>query len=141
MPALPRIPRLFRKEKFAVFSALLEIPPKRLDCRQRGQRRGLRAQDARAEPYRPESARPGKLRFCGRQAAFGTDQQRHAWDRRKVPRMTLLVGPEGGLSPAETQLARSRGFRPVRLGPRILRTETAALAALSAIQAFWGDFQ
>lgn len=57
-----------------------------------------------------------------------------------APRMTLLVGPEGGLSPAETQLAQSRGFKPVRLGPRILRTETAALAALSAIQAFWGDF-
>jgi 16S rRNA (uracil1498-N3)-methyltransferase len=57
-----------------------------------------------------------------------------------APRMTLLVGPEGGLSPAEAQLAQSRGFKPVRLGPRILRTETAALAALSAIQALWGDF-
>ena len=57
-----------------------------------------------------------------------------------TPRMTLLVGPEGGLSPAEAQLAQSRGFKPVRLGPRILRTETAALAALSAIQALWGDF-
>ena len=57
-----------------------------------------------------------------------------------VARMTLLVGPEGGLSQVETQLAQSRGFRPVRLGPRILRTETAALATLSAIQALWGDF-
>jgi 16S rRNA (uracil1498-N3)-methyltransferase len=55
-------------------------------------------------------------------------------------RMMLLIGPEGGLSAAETQLAQSRGFRPVRLGPRILRTETAALAALSAIQTLWGDF-
>ena len=57
-----------------------------------------------------------------------------------VQHLTLLIGPEGGLSPAETQMAQSRGFRPVRLGPRILRTETAALAALSAIQALWGDF-
>jgi 16S rRNA (uracil1498-N3)-methyltransferase len=57
-----------------------------------------------------------------------------------VARMTLLVGPEGGLSRVETQLAQSRGFMPVRLGPRILRTETAALATLSAIQALWGDF-
>jgi 16S rRNA (uracil1498-N3)-methyltransferase len=57
-----------------------------------------------------------------------------------VSRMTLLIGPEGGLSTGETQLAQSRGFKPVRLGPRILRTETAALAALSAIQALWGDF-
>ncbi|HEV8261300.1 MAG TPA: 16S rRNA (uracil(1498)-N(3))-methyltransferase [Burkholderiales bacterium] len=55
-------------------------------------------------------------------------------------RMTLLVGPEGGLSPGETQLAQSRGFSAVRLGPRVLRTETAALATLSAIQALWGDF-
>jgi 16S rRNA (uracil1498-N3)-methyltransferase len=55
-------------------------------------------------------------------------------------RMTLLIGPEGGLSPVEIQLSQTRGFQPVRLGPRILRTETAALAALSAIQALWGDF-
>jgi len=55
-------------------------------------------------------------------------------------RLLLLIGPEGGLSPLETELAQSRGFLPVRLGPRILRTETAALAALSAIQALWGDF-
>lgn len=56
------------------------------------------------------------------------------------PRMMLLIGPEGGLSAVETRLAQSRGFLPVRLGPRILRTETAALAALSAIQVLWGDF-
>ena len=54
--------------------------------------------------------------------------------------LMLLIGPEGGLSPDEIQLAQSRGFRQVRLGPRILRTETAALAALSAVQALWGDF-
>ena len=55
-------------------------------------------------------------------------------------RIMLLIGPEGGLSPVEMQLAQSRGFRAARLGPRVLRTETAALAALSAIQALWGDF-
>jgi 16S rRNA (uracil1498-N3)-methyltransferase len=53
----------------------------------------------------------------------------------------LLVGPEGGLAEAELALARERGFRPVRLGPRVLRTETAPLAALAAIQALWGDFR
>lgn len=52
----------------------------------------------------------------------------------------LLVGPEGGLSPAERSLASAHGFLPVRLGPRILRTETAALAAMAAIHALWGDF-
>jgi 16S rRNA (uracil1498-N3)-methyltransferase len=52
----------------------------------------------------------------------------------------LLVGPEGGLDQTELAMARSRGFQDVRLGPRILRTETAAVAALAAIQALWGDF-
>jgi 16S rRNA (uracil1498-N3)-methyltransferase len=55
--------------------------------------------------------------------------------------LTLLVGPEGGLTPQERNLAKQAGFIPVRLGPRILRTETAPLAALAAIQALWGDFR
>jgi 16S rRNA (uracil1498-N3)-methyltransferase len=55
-------------------------------------------------------------------------------------KIVLLAGPEGGLAPAETQIAISRGFQGVRLGPRVLRTETAALAALAAMQARWGDF-
>jgi 16S rRNA (uracil1498-N3)-methyltransferase len=53
--------------------------------------------------------------------------------------MTLLIGPEGGLSQEERIRAERRGFIPVSLGPRILRTETAALAALTAIQVVWGD--
>ncbi len=55
-------------------------------------------------------------------------------------RVTLLVGPEGGLSPAEAEAAQRFGFTPVRLGTRVLRTETAALAALAAMQTLWGDF-
>lgn len=55
-------------------------------------------------------------------------------------RIVLLAGPEGGFDDRETDLARRRGFQSVRLGPRILRTETAALAALAAIQLRWGDF-
>ena len=55
-------------------------------------------------------------------------------------RILLLAGPEGGLSPVEAEVAESRGFTPVRLGPRVLRTETAAVAALAAMQALWGDF-
>ena len=54
--------------------------------------------------------------------------------------ITLLVGPEGGLSPAEAEAAQRYGFTPVRLGARVLRTETAALAALAAMQTLWGDF-
>lgn len=53
--------------------------------------------------------------------------------------LVLLAGPEGGFSPEEEAAAQAAGFIPVRLGPRILRTETAALAALAAMQALWGD--
>ena len=53
--------------------------------------------------------------------------------------LTLLIGPEGGLSDEEVELASQQQFLPVRLGPRILRTETAALTALSVIQYQFGD--
>jgi 16S rRNA (uracil1498-N3)-methyltransferase len=52
----------------------------------------------------------------------------------------LMAGPEGGFEPEEARLAMDNGFVAVRLGPRILRTETAALAAISAMQMLWGDF-
>jgi 16S rRNA (uracil1498-N3)-methyltransferase len=55
--------------------------------------------------------------------------------------VTLLTGPEGGFSEQEREMAKAAGFIPVRLGARILRTETASLAALSAVQMLWGDFQ
>jgi 16S rRNA (uracil1498-N3)-methyltransferase len=54
--------------------------------------------------------------------------------------VTLLAGPEGGFSEVEADFARQRGFIALRLGPRVLRTETAALAALAAINTRWGDF-
>lgn len=53
----------------------------------------------------------------------------------------LLIGAEGGLDPQEVIAAQSAGFQAVRLGPRVLRTETAGLAALAALQALWGDFR
>jgi len=53
--------------------------------------------------------------------------------------LSLLVGPEGGLTTAEITAAATAGFTAVHLGPRILRTETAPLAAISIIQARWGD--
>ncbi len=52
----------------------------------------------------------------------------------------LLIGSEGGLTPEEISSAEQAGFHQVQLGPRILRTETAALATLSVLQARWGDF-
>lgn len=53
--------------------------------------------------------------------------------------VTLLVGPEGGLAPEERRQAEMYGFVPIRFGPRILRTETAPLAAIAAMQTLWGD--
>lgn len=52
----------------------------------------------------------------------------------------LLIGPEGGLDNEEIRWAERHGFVPVRLGPRVLRTETAPVAALAAMQTLWGDF-
>jgi 16S rRNA (uracil1498-N3)-methyltransferase len=54
--------------------------------------------------------------------------------------VTLLIGPEGGFSEQERQFAQAAGFTSVRLGQRILRTETAGIAALAAVQMLWGDF-
>jgi 16S rRNA (uracil1498-N3)-methyltransferase len=62
-------------------------------------------------------------------------------DNQQTPTsVTLLVGPEGGFSETEVQQAQRCGFTGLLLGPRILRTETAALAAVSVLQYLWGDF-
>lgn len=53
--------------------------------------------------------------------------------------LTILIGPEAGFSDGEEAAAIDAGFQPVSLGPRVLRTETAAPAALAMIQAIWGD--
>lgn len=53
--------------------------------------------------------------------------------------VALLVGPEGGLSEYEISSAEATGFQSLALGPRVLRTETAPLAAISMLQAYWGD--
>jgi 16S rRNA (uracil1498-N3)-methyltransferase len=52
----------------------------------------------------------------------------------------LMAGPEGGYTGEEEQAALNAGWLPLRLGPRILRTETAALAAVASIQGAWGDY-
>ncbi|RRJ83502.1 16S rRNA (uracil(1498)-N(3))-methyltransferase [Aestuariirhabdus litorea] len=53
--------------------------------------------------------------------------------------LSLLIGPEGGLSPLEIEQSLKLGFRPTALGPRVLRTETAPVAALALAQYLWGD--
>jgi len=61
------------------------------------------------------------------------------WARHQGPQaVTLVIGPEGGLSEQEEELALRHGAVPLAMGPRILRTETAALAAVGALSAIWG---
>ena len=67
-------------------------------------------------------------------------ESRLSADSPQAP-VQLLIGPEGGLDDTEIALARSHGMHPVSLGPRILRTETAGIAALAVIQALWGDLK
>ena len=57
----------------------------------------------------------------------------------RPPEMAVAVGPEGGFSPTEVEVARAAGFIPAGIGPRILRTETAALAILAILQFRLGD--
>tara|TARA_B100000809_G_C15140282_1_gene532882 strand:+ start:3394 stop:4119 length:726 start_codon:yes stop_codon:yes gene_type:complete len=54
--------------------------------------------------------------------------------------LSLLIGPEGGLNDEEIKCAQSHDFKALTLGPRVLRTETAPLAAISLAQYLWGDF-
>ncbi|KRW69618.1 16S rRNA methyltransferase [Pseudomonas sp. TTU2014-105ASC] len=58
----------------------------------------------------------------------------------KPQTLAFLIGPEGGLSESEVAQAADQGFQPARLGPRVLRTETAPVVALSVAQQLWGDF-
>lgn len=53
--------------------------------------------------------------------------------------IALLIGPEGGLSGGEINTAAQAGYAALQLGPRVLRTETAPLAAIAILQAYWGD--
>jgi 16S rRNA (uracil1498-N3)-methyltransferase len=61
--------------------------------------------------------------------------------KRSPAAVELLVGPEGGLDDEEIRIADASGFQPVRLGPRVLRTETAGVVALALLQARWGDLR
>jgi len=83
-------------------------------------------------------ARPanGMLRLI-----LAPDAEQALVDLPPVSNVQMLIGAEGGLDPQEIVAAQQVGFRAVRMGPRILRTETAGLAALAAMQALWGDFR
>src|SRR5581483_453099 len=72
--------------------------------------------------------------------AIGATQSLRSMKKPDGP-IALLAGPEGDFSADELRAARSAGFESIGMGPRILRTETAGIAALAAIQALWGDWE
>ena len=75
----------------------------------------------------------------GRVVAIPETSRSIASLRRPEASLIVLVGPEGGLASGEMAVVRAHAFEPVSLGPRILRTETAAVTLLAAAQLLWGD--
>ena len=68
------------------------------------------------------------------------DKTLSAIKEKNISSVSLLVGPEGGLTEEEIQASIHKNFEQLTLGPRVLRTETAPVAAISIIQSIWGDF-
>ena len=88
-----------------------------------------------------QAASPDALRllFFEKESQQGFAELEHT---KPTPgEIVLMIGPEGGFSSQEAALALGHGFKPVRFGPRILRAETAAVAALTAVQLLWGDLR
>jgi 16S rRNA (uracil1498-N3)-methyltransferase len=81
---------------------------------------------------------PRKLLLHPTTETFRFSQSKGA-QNNKVDQVTILIGPEGGFSEPEVGLATTHGFQCWQLGPRILRTETAPIAALALLQHYWGD--
>jgi 16S rRNA (uracil1498-N3)-methyltransferase len=82
------------------------------------------------------AARENALRFV---CAPGVAGSLRDLGKPDVP-VSLLIGPEGGFEDGELLAAHDAGFSPLRLGPRVLRTETAGLGAVAAMMALWGDW-
>jgi 16S rRNA (uracil1498-N3)-methyltransferase len=106
-------------------------------CEQCGRNRVPDVREAMSVEAYCRTAGPAPLRLLlSPEADSGLNSVRDRMDDA----ITLAVGPEAGFSAGEEQLLGRTGFVPVRLGQRILRTETAALAALAALNALAGDY-
>jgi len=82
---------------------------------------------------------PGAPAFLPWEEESGRSLKKELQSRTAPTEVYIIIGPEGGLEPAEVDEARCRGVLPVSLGPRILRTETAGLAVISMLLYQWGD--
>ena len=101
--------------------------------------RALLPEVAEVQPLEEVVRREAELRLILWEEPGGRRPLREALRGRRARSALILVGPEGGFAPAEVELAVRHGFLPVGMGPRTLRLETAALAALSALQYELGD--
>ena len=72
---------------------------------------------------------------------FDCDAKQSLNELQAVDNVAILIGPEGGLSPTEIDVAHEQGFIKTKLGPRVLRTETAAVMACGVVQMLWGDYR
>ncbi|HET7755962.1 MAG TPA: 16S rRNA (uracil(1498)-N(3))-methyltransferase [Steroidobacteraceae bacterium] len=89
--------------------------------------------------HRPGAPAPGST--AGSRLLLSPEATRRLAElERPAGPVTVLVGPEGGLADTEAEAAVAAGFTPVRVGPRVLRTETAAIAAITLLQREFGDF-
>ncbi len=87
------------------------------------------------EQWLPQVAAERKLVLYHR-----SDQTLGQLRTQQVQSAALLIGPEGGLSDREIATALTANFEPLRLGPRVFRTETVPIVAISILQSLWGDF-
>jgi 16S rRNA (uracil1498-N3)-methyltransferase len=94
----------------------------------------------RVEAALPWSEWLGQWRGAGLMLVPGATAVLAALPRPTSP-IALAIGPEGGFTAREIGAAERAGWQPVSFGPRVLRTETAAVAALAAVQSLWGDLR
>ena len=130
-----------------LFSERVEVklPPERIDKRrQHWQQTVISACEQSGRAVVPVVAEPTQLSTWAEQQSADLrlvlhHRQPGALPERPPRSVALLVGPEGGLAPADLERAATAGFQNLRLGPRVLRTETAPAAALAVLGSRWGD--
>jgi 16S rRNA (uracil1498-N3)-methyltransferase len=105
----------------------------RAACEQCGRNRVPRV-DAVSSLAQAASVAPS----AGQRLILAPDATQGGWEQAHA--FVFAIGPEGGFTPAELSAAQAAGYALTGLGPRVLRTETAGLAALAAVQALHGDF-
>jgi 16S rRNA (uracil1498-N3)-methyltransferase len=108
-------------------------------CEQCGRNRLPEVSEAIALGDAVRALEPGTARYL--LAAGARDSLAAAVQRDAGKPVVLMIGPEGGLADGEREFAGANGFTACSMGPRILRTETAGLAALSVLQSVAGDFR